>query len=107
MGFLLVISAEVVLVGCFSFLHAWSAQDGTPAGLSTSDIEIKADGKPVPAQEVVGRSPLHYCLLFDISGSQRDRFKLQQDEAIELLSKVVISLDRRGDCLIALQKDTP
>jgi tetratricopeptide (TPR) repeat protein len=118
-GFLLVISAEVVLVGCFSFLHAWSVQsqqpssastqsgtpavapksstilitarlkDGTPAGLSTSDIEIKADGKPVPAQEVVGRTPLHYCVLFDISGSQRDRFKLQQDEAIELLSKVV------------------
>ena len=79
-GFLLVISAEVVLVGCFSFLHAWSVQsqqpssastqsgtpavapksstilitaqpkDGTPAGLSTSDIEIKADGKPVPCR---------------------------------------------------------
>ncbi|HMD16039.1 MAG TPA: VWA domain-containing protein [Terriglobales bacterium] len=69
-------------------ITAW-LKDGTTAGLSTSDIEIKADGKPVPVQEVVGGAPLHYCLLFDSSGSQRDRFKLQQDEATELLSKVV------------------
>jgi thioredoxin-like negative regulator of GroEL len=116
---LFVFSAEAVLVGCFLFLYAWSVQsqppssastqpgtaavapksstilitarlkDGTPAGLSTSDIEIEADGKSVPVDEVVGGAPLHYCLLFDISGSLRDRFKLQQDEAIELLSKVV------------------
>jgi len=118
---LFVFSVAVVLVGCFSFLHAWSlqsqqpssesTQEGTPAaapklstifitarfkdgaraGLSTGDIEIKADGKPVTVQEtheVVG-APLHYCLLFDSSSSQPDRFKLQQDEATELLSKVV------------------
>jgi len=117
---LFVFSIAVVLVGCFSFVHAWSLQsqqpssestqgtpaaapklstifvtarfkDGTRAGLSTGDIEIKADGKPVTVQEtheVVG-APLYYCLLFDSSRSQRDRFKLQQDEATELLSKVV------------------
>jgi VWFA-related protein len=65
--------------------------DATPIGLSTADIQIKVDGKPVTVQEVhqVAQTPLRYCLLFDSSGSRRDRFKLQQDEAAELLSKVV------------------
>jgi VWFA-related protein len=66
-------------------------EDATPAGLSTADIQIKVDGKSVTVQEVrrVAETPLRYCLLFDSSGSRRDRFKLQQDEAAELLSKVV------------------
>ncbi len=32
---------------------------------------------------------LHYCLLLDTSNSERERFKREQDEAKELLSKVV------------------
>jgi hypothetical protein len=48
-------------------------KDGAPAGLSTSDIEIKADGKPVPVQEVVRAAALHYCLLFDISAATSGR----------------------------------
>ena len=63
-------------------------KDGTPTGLSTADIEIKVDGKPVTVQEVVAGAPMHYCLLFDGSATERGRFKLQQHEAIELLSKV-------------------
>jgi VWFA-related protein len=116
---LFVFSIKVVLLACFFFPQAWSSEskqatststeaetpavapnsstilitarfkDGAPIGLSTSEIEIKADGKSASVQEVVGNGPLHYCLLFDSSVSQQDRFKLQQDEAIELLSKVV------------------
>jgi VWFA-related protein len=66
-------------------------KDGTRAEFSAGDIEIRADGKPVTVsqtRELVG-VPLYYCLLFDASVSQPDRFKLQQDEATELLSKVV------------------
>src|ERR1019366_9272705 len=118
---LFIFSAEVVLVGCFSFPHAWSLQsqqpssastqpgtpvvapksstilvtarlkDGTPTGLSTADIEIKVDGKPVTVQEVVAGASMNYCILFDGRRSERDRFKLQQHEAIELLSKVPAS----------------
>ncbi|MGO9405574.1 MAG: VWA domain-containing protein [Terriglobales bacterium] len=65
-------------------------KDGTPTGLSTADIEIRVDGKPATVQEVqrAAGAPLNYCLLFDGSRSERDRFKLQQHEAIELLSKI-------------------
>jgi hypothetical protein len=73
-----------------------SFKDGTPIEISRSDIEIEADGKPAPVEEVVTGAPLHYCLLFDSSVSQQDRFKLQQDEAIELLSKVVKDGSDRG-----------
>jgi VWFA-related protein len=67
-------------------------KDARPIELSAADLTIKVDGKSVTVQEVhrlAAETPLRYCLLFDASGSRRDRFKLQQDEAAELLSKVV------------------
>jgi len=65
-------------------------RDGAPAELSAADLEIKVDGKVVTVQDVhrLDRPPLRYCLLFDSSGSQRRRFKQQQDTATELLSRI-------------------
>ena len=66
-------------------------KDGSPVEFSTADIEIKEDGKRATVEEVhrtVGFA-INYCVIFDTSGSQREKFKLQQDEAAQFLSKVV------------------
>jgi len=60
--------------------------------LTTADFEIKEDGKLAPVQQVrrVGRLPLRYCLLFDISGSEHEEFKSQQDLAERVIELVVV-----------------
>jgi len=64
-------------------------KDGTPAELSSADLQVKIDGKDVSVHDIHRLSlALHYCLLFDTSGSQKARFKEQQDEAIAFLSRV-------------------
>jgi|GEM_PF-2868201 len=64
-------------------------KDGTPAEVSSADLHVKIDGKEISVHDVHRLSPaLHYCLLFDTSGSQGAHFKEQQDEAIALLSRV-------------------
>jgi VWFA-related protein len=81
-------------------------KDARPIELSTADITIKVDGKSAIVQEVhrvAAETPLRYCLLFDSSGSRRDGFKLQQDEATELLSKAVKAGSDHG-LLVVLNK---
>ncbi|MGA7379424.1 MAG: VWA domain-containing protein [Terriglobales bacterium] len=65
------------------------AKDGS-VELTTADLEIKEDGKPVQVQQVrkLGTWPLHYCVLFDSSNSERDRFDVQQDVAVRFLQQV-------------------
>lgn len=67
------------------------AKSLAPTEFSKADINIKEDGKTVTVEELhrVAGAALHYCLLLDTSGSQREQFKLEQNEAGELLSKVV------------------
>jgi Ca-activated chloride channel homolog len=62
-------------------------KDGTPAGVSAPDLEIKINGKQVAVADVqpLGRPPLRYCLVFDSSGSRRARWSQQQDAATALL----------------------
>lgn len=74
-----------------SLLISARAKDGPVAELTAADLEVKEEGKPVQIQQVrkVGRLPLRYCVLFDSSNSERDRFKLQQDTAVRLLQRVV------------------
>ncbi len=64
-------------------------EDGAPAELSPSDLRVKIDGEEVAISAVRRLNlPLTYCLILDTSGSQRDTFKIEQHEAIALLSKI-------------------
>lgn len=65
-------------------------EDGTPAELSASDLEIRVDGKETEGREVrrLASSAFNYCLLFDTSGSQKARFQQQQQQATQFLTKV-------------------
>jgi Mg-chelatase subunit ChlD len=65
--------------------------DSSANELTPSDLEIKEDGKPVSVVAIskLGRVPLHYCLVFDISGSEATNFKVQQRGATELLARVI------------------
>ena len=58
--------------------------------LATADFEIKENGQPVQIQKVqkVERLPLRYCRLFDVSGSERSRFKFQQQTATLVIESV-------------------
>lgn len=66
-------------------------KSGATPELSPADLEIKEDGKQATIHEVrrLGGTPLHYCVLFDTSGSEREKFQLQQGAAAELLKEVV------------------
>jgi VWFA-related protein len=67
------------------------AKDGSVADLSAADMDIKQDGKPVRIQQMqkLERWPLRYCVLFDSSNSERDRFNVQQDVAVRFLQQLV------------------
>lgn len=67
------------------------AKDGAPVELSTSDLQIKVDGKPAPIQQVrhVTGAALEYAILIDNSGSERIHLEIHKVEVAELLSKVV------------------
>jgi VWFA-related protein len=63
-----------------------------PAELTPADFQIKEDGQPVQIKQVrrVGRLPMRYCVLFDISGSERGQFRSQQETAIRVVKLVVL-----------------
>jgi VWFA-related protein len=65
-------------------------KDGSAAELSTSEIEVKLDGKTTAVSELrrLPRPALQYCLLFDSSGSQRAVLELQREQATQFLSKI-------------------
>jgi VWFA-related protein len=61
-----------------------------PVVLTAADLEIKEDGKPVQIQQVLKTDlPIRYCVLFDVSGSEHDQFKRQQNTAIHVLRQVI------------------
>jgi hypothetical protein len=72
------------------------AKNGAATELSISDIEIKADGKSLTVNDMhrAARNPLNYCLLFDLSGSERAHLQQAQEDAAQLLSKVIHTGDR-------------
>jgi|SRR5450432_2544297 hypothetical protein len=72
------------------------AKNGAPTELSAADLDMKADGKPLTVNEVrrLRRDMLHYCLLFDLSGSERSHLTQGQEDAARLLSKVLQTGDR-------------
>jgi Mg-chelatase subunit ChlD len=65
-------------------------KDGSPADLATTDLEVRVDGQSVDVSDVhrIPRPQLGYCVLFDSSGSQRQRWSQQRDQTTEFLSKV-------------------
>lgn len=67
---------------------------GSVTNLSIGDLDIKEDGRPVPAQQVrrLNEAPMRYCVLFDTSNSESLGFRHQQAVAVELLKKTL----RRG-----------
>jgi len=81
-----------------TLLISTRAKDGSVVELTAADIEIKEDGKLVPVQQVrkLNQASLHYCVLFDISNSERFKFKFQQDVASEFLRQVVRTGTDRG-----------
>lgn len=65
-------------------------EDGSPAELSASDVELKIDGNKTQVGAFRRlRPPLRYCLLFDVSGSLTNSLRQQQNEAIALLSMIL------------------
>src|SRR6516165_8732435 len=62
-------------------------EDGSPASLTASDLEVKIDGKPAAVSNIqsLGRPALRYCLLFDTSASQRPRIRQHQEEGYAVL----------------------
>ena len=74
------------------------AKNGALGELTAADIEVKEDGKQVPVQQIrkLNQAPLHYCVVFDTSNSERFRFKFQQELANELLRQVVRTGTDRG-----------
>jgi VWFA-related protein len=69
-----------------------------PVELTAADIEVKEDGKPVRIQQVgkLDQPRVHYCVLLDVSNSERDQFKLQQEIVIRLVRQVVRPKTDRG-----------
>jgi hypothetical protein len=59
--------------------------------LTAADIEMKLNGKPatITGLHKLGRVPMRYCVLFDVSGSERFKFDAQQILAAQVLSQVV------------------
>jgi Ca-activated chloride channel family protein len=80
-----------------SLLISARSKDG-PVELTAADLEIKEDGKPVHIQQVhkLDQLPVRYCVLLDVSNSERDQFKLQQETAIRLVREVVRPKTDRG-----------
>lgn len=74
------------------------SKGGAAIELSAADLEIKGDGKQATVLEVrrVSGAPLHYCIVFDSSGSARAAFELQQKEATELLARAIQAGRDRG-----------
>ncbi len=88
--------------GRITVVFSARSNDGKPAELSAADLEVKVDGKAAVVHDVLrlGRPDLRYCLLFDSSGSQRQRLQIQKQAATEILSKIV-QPDRDFGTLIA------
>jgi Mg-chelatase subunit ChlD len=64
-------------------------QDGTPAELSASGLQVKIDGKPVSVNGMRRLRPaLNYCLLLDTSGSTHSTLAAQRGKIAALLSKI-------------------
>jgi hypothetical protein len=59
--------------------------------LTAADIELKLNGRPatITGLRKLGRVPMRYCVLFDVSGSERFKFDAQQSLAAQVLSQVV------------------
>ncbi len=66
--------------------------------LAPSDLEIRVDGSPVVVTGLkkLGRVPVRYCVLFDISGSERGKFRAQVFLAATVLSQVISADTDRG-----------
>jgi Ca-activated chloride channel family protein len=81
-------------------------KDGSPAGISASDLKIKLDGNETSVKSAKSASgiPLYYWLLVDSSGSERSFLKQERDEAAVLLSKVVQS-GRDYGTLVSFDQD--
>jgi Ca-activated chloride channel family protein len=73
-----------------SLLISVRSKEG-PVDLAATDLEIREDGKPVRILQIrkLDQPPIRYCILFDVSNSERDQFKLQQETAIRLVRQVV------------------
>lgn len=74
------------------------SKDSAPVDLEATDLELKENGTNanVTAVRKLGRLPLHYCVLFDMSGSAKSTFVFQQHEATTVVAKVVKSGTDRG-----------
>lgn len=94
---------HVVLFGILVFPGTLHAQDPAissliisarsqdePLDLTAADLQIKEDGKAVQIQRVrkLGRLPIQYCVLFDVSGSSRGLFKAEKESATGLIQKI-------------------
>src|SRR5258708_18632843 len=66
--------------------------------LAPSDLEIRVDGSPVVVTGLkkLGRVPVRYCVLFDISGSERGKFRAQVVLAATVFSQVISADTDRG-----------
>jgi len=76
---------------------AAQSKDEKAIELAAADLEIREDGKQATVRNVrpLRGTPMHYCLVFDSSGSEREAFILQQRAAKRLLHTVVkAGLDR-------------
>jgi Ca-activated chloride channel homolog len=80
-----------------SVLISARSKDG-PVELTPADVEIKENGKLGRIQQLhkLDQLPVRYCVLLDVSNSEREQFKLQQETAIRLVREVVRPKTDRG-----------
>jgi Ca-activated chloride channel homolog len=81
-----------------TLLFSAVSKDSSPVELVANDLQLKEDGKPanITALDKLGRLPIHYCVLFDISRSEVDAFRFQQLETTTALSRVLKPGTDRG-----------
>lgn len=65
--------------------------DPSDTDLSPADVELKQNGKLAEVSKVrkLGRIPVHYCVLVDISGSRREQLEFERKSVLAVLDGVV------------------
>jgi len=73
-------------------------ESGKAVELTADDLQIMEDGRRATVREVrsLRGTPIHYCLVFDSSGSERAAFQWQKNEAVKLLQTTVRARVDRG-----------
>jgi len=64
-------------------------KDAASVELTPADLEIKEGRKHVVITSIrkLSRAPLHYCVLFDVSGSEEKDFQFQKSEGLTILTR--------------------